>query len=104
MSEAKTVLPDSAEFARRLSGVDDNPHMVDWLYPKLLSKAGTSVTGSGFVLALHLAVRDYAKDMPPMVAGTLLRDLDSFVCAVIDDPKVQREALNAVAELQEPTI
>ncbi|MGW1363068.1 hypothetical protein ACWCQP_37370 [Streptomyces chartreusis] len=99
--EAKTVLPDREEFTRRLSAVYDTPHVVAELYPKLVSKAGTRVTGTSFVLALHLAIRDYGKGMPPMVAGTLLRSLDSFVRAVIDDPAVQRDALNAVALLQQ---
>lgn len=99
--EAKTVLPDREEFARRLCAVHDIPHVVTELYPKLLSKAGTRVTGTSFVLALHLAVADYVKGMPPVVGGTLLRSLDSFVRAVIDDPAVQRDALNAVALLQQ---
>ncbi|MCX4681603.1 hypothetical protein OG413_41105 [Streptomyces sp. NBC_01433] len=95
MPAAATVLPDQDEFTRRLQALDGEPHKVKEFYPKLVRKAGTRVTGAGFVMALHLAV----SELPPVIAGTLLRELDAYVRVIIDDPVVQRDALKALADL-----
>lgn len=99
---AATTLPDHQDFTRRLHDLDDNPHLVEYFYPRLLKRAGTRATGRGFATALHLAVTDYTAEQPLPVRDTidttLRRDLDMYVRAVIDDPAVQRDALDALAE------
>lgn len=99
MPDAFTVLPDAAEFTRRLHTVDDEPHRVEKFRPRLVARAGTEMTGRGFAMALHLAVEDYAAGMPPIVADALRRELGSYVRTVVDDPAVQRDALHTLTEL-----
>ncbi|MDJ0467093.1 hypothetical protein [Streptomyces sp. H27-C3] len=100
---ATTVLPDRDDFTRRLTAVDDEPHRVDELYPKVVARAGTRMTGPGFVMALQLAFAEYTKEMPPVIAYALGKELGTYVRAVIDDPAARREALDTLGELASPT-
>ena len=57
-------LPDREEMLRRLIAFDDNSHLVQKFYPKLLKDAGTEKVPIGVVMILTLAIADYTEGMP----------------------------------------
>lgn len=96
---AFTTLPAADELLRCLTAVDNSNHVVEKFYPLLLAKAGQEQTGTGFVLALHLAIADYTSGMPPVTFTVLQQRAEQFVRAVIDDARVLDEALATLRDL-----
>jgi hypothetical protein len=97
------IIPDAEELTRRLIGIDNEPHMIEHFYPKLMSLAGTERAGGGIVTGLVLAVNDYTEGMPPFMAQVMFMKVHQFLGAFTDNPEVLKEARNHLAAAGLPT-
>jgi hypothetical protein len=86
------TLPNKDEMLARLIAVNDNSHLQQKFYPRLLKDAGTVKVPMGVVMMLTLAVHDYTAEMPPMMAGILSMRLPDFIDALIPVSKAAEEA------------
>lgn len=92
-TEPKIItIPDADELLRRLIAIDDEPHLEERFYPRLLPLAGQERVGRGIVVALTLAVADYTEGMPPFMRTALEMRLHEFLPAFTDDADVLAEA------------
>lgn len=96
---ATAPLPDHDELLRRLVSVDDTSHMINGFYPHITKAAGRELTGMGVVMLLHLAVADYTADFPSAMSAVVLLRLEAFTRAVVTDPTVLADALDALRTL-----
>lgn len=86
------TLPNKDEMLARLKAVDDNSHLQQKFYPRLLKDAGSQKVPMGVVMMLTLAIHDYTQGMPPMMANILSMRVPDFIDALIPDPKAAAEA------------
>lgn len=86
MTELHTVtIPAAEELLRRLTAIDNEPHLMERFYPLLMPLAGQRQTGEGIALALALAVRDYTKEMPRVMSVVMYMQMQNFLPAFTDD-------------------
>lgn len=93
-------LPDADEITRRLTAVEDEPHLVANFYPLVASKGGRSINGMGVVLMLVLAIEDYSVGLPPFMKGLLQANLRSYIEALVDDDEVKADALETLNRVE----
>jgi hypothetical protein len=93
---ATATLPDRAELLRRVTAVDNDPHIVEKFYPHILEHASQEKTGLGVALALALAAANYTADLPEVLGRVIEVRLPSYVRAIVDDPQVQADAIAAL--------
>jgi hypothetical protein len=99
--EGLFTLADKEEMLQRLNAVDDNAHFQERFYPKLLRDAGTQKVPMGVIMMLTLAIHDYSKGMPPMIAGMVSMRVPEYIDALIPDPKLAAEAKTLWAQIEE---
>ncbi|MFI1203528.1 hypothetical protein ACH4VR_29550 [Streptomyces sp. NPDC020883] len=104
MSQTVETMPDAEEVMRRLTACDDDPYMVEKLYPRIVNQlAGRELTGSGVVMGLTLAISDYGADLGdihgPIVTKTLMIRLGHLVKHLLGDSKVLSDAQADLREL-----
>jgi len=92
MNEKTIVLPDRKEMLKRLVAVSDESHFQERFYPILAQSAGRELVASGVVMMLTLAIHDYTKGMPPMMAGLVHMYVPQFIDALVDDKEVAEQA------------
>jgi hypothetical protein len=93
------VLPEEEDMLRRLQSVDDDPYMVQKLYPLILRHAGQEKQALGILLMLQLAICDFTEGLPPQLGTAVNMRLPNFVSALVDDETVKNEALKKLKEL-----
>ena len=104
MSNPKIItVPEAEELMQRLIAVDNNQHMIEQFYPRLMPLAGENRVGAGIAVALTLAVSDYTAGQPVFMAATMQMRMHEFVGAFTDDPEVRAEALSYFAAAGLPT-
>lgn len=91
-NEKVIILPSREEMLARLLRVNDNSHMQEKFYPILLKDAGQERVALGVVMMLAMAIHDYTKGMPPIMASTLYMEAPHFIDALVDDPEAAKEA------------
>lgn len=90
----KTVtIPERDELLARLCAIDDDPHLVERLYPLLLKVAGQRRVGAGIAVHLALCAADYGTGQPHIMYTVMSMRLWIFIPAFTDDPDAQAEAL-----------
>ena len=100
-NEKVITLPNREEMLARLLKVNDNSHMQEKFYPILLEDAGQKRVALGVVTMLALAIHDYTKGMPPIMASTLYMEAPHFIDALVDDPEAAKEAKVFLQEAME---
>ena len=89
----KTInLPSKDEMLQRLLKVDDNSHLQQKFYPKLLEEAGSRKVAMGVVMLLQLVIYDYTEGMPPMMGAVMNMRMPDFIDALCPDEEVAKEA------------
>ncbi len=101
--EGVTVLPAADKMLQSLIAVDDQPHFQERFYPILLKDAGREVGAKGIVMMLSLAIYDYTKGMPQIVAALMQCMIPRFIDALVTDPKVAEAAKAFHAEVMQAT-
>ena len=76
----------------RLMKVSGDASMRDRLYSVLLNEAGAEFNGTGIVMILMGAVRDYVGTMNAPKAYEMCEQLPNFIDALVDDPEVASQA------------
>lgn len=90
--EKTITLPSKERMLERLIAVNDNTHLKERFYPKLLREAGNQKVAMGVVLMIQLAIHDYAQGMPPSVAVAMQLMVDRLIDALVEDAGVAQEA------------
>lgn len=99
MDPARTVMPDEAEFVRRLQLMSVDGHEAAHFHPLLFPLAGKRISGRGMCMALAFALREYGRMVPAFTISNMWLALDRYVYALVDDPVVQQDALSAIGEM-----
>ncbi|MBI2415569.1 MAG: hypothetical protein HYV33_02825 [Candidatus Kerfeldbacteria bacterium] len=92
MSDKTINLPSKDEMLQRLLKVDDNSHLQQKFYPKLLKEAGSQKVAMGVVMLLQLAIYDYTEGMPPAMGAVMNMRMPDFIDALCPDEEVAKEA------------
>lgn len=96
----KITLPGQETMRARLLQVDDNSHLQERFYPKLLANAGQERKPEGVVLMIVLAISDYTKGMPPFMANIMTLRAEEFIDALIMDEKMAEQAKEIYRQTQ----
>jgi len=91
----KSKLPDRDEMLRRLVALDNNSHLVQKFYPKLLKDAGTEKFPLGVVMLLILAIADYTKGMPIQMQGIMEMKVPEIIKCMSPNEEFSGETLAA---------
>jgi len=83
MNEVLVKLCEADIMLENLKKVNDNPHVVNGLYRKLLARAGSEVYASGVCVAFTLAVYDYCQGMPPMMNNLIMLQAPEMLSAMV---------------------
>lgn len=100
MNQRRITLPDRDDMLRRLRKVSTQEAFETCFYPYIVQEAGAQRDASGIVMILQLAFMEFLKRQPKVVAAALLMRTEEYVRALVDDKKVQKEALAHVAEMK----
>lgn len=104
MTERKFVTIGSAEeLTDRLVTIDDNPHLQERFYPRLMKLAGQELYGEGIVNALVLAVADYTEGQPPIMTTLMHMRLHQFIPAFTTNPLALADARAQLTAIGLPT-
>lgn len=100
-TEEKTiVLPARDDMLARLIKVNDNAHYQQKLYPLILESAERELNGAGVVMMMQLAIADYTRGMPGMMANLLQLDLKVYIGAIVDDDEVLMDASDFIDTIE----
>jgi hypothetical protein len=89
-SELRFNLPSREDMLAALLKVDDNSHMQQKLYPKLLKHAGEQKVPMGIVMLLQLAFVDYTEGMPRGMVNILNARMPEFIKALSPTEEVAK--------------
>lgn len=92
MADKVFNLPTTDEMLKRLLKVDDNGHLQQKFYPKLLRQAGQQKVPMGVVMMLQLAIHDYTEGMPQVMSATMNMRMPDFIDALCPDEESANEA------------
>ncbi len=92
MTDKAFTLPTADIMHSRLLKVDDEGHLQERFYPKLLKHAGMEKVPMGVVMMLQLAIYDYVKGMPPMMGKYMNMRMPELIDAVCPDEESAKEA------------
>lgn len=92
VNEKVVTLPNREEMLANLIKVKGDPHLQENFYPILLKQAGQERVSRGIVMMLMLAIYDYTKGMPPVIANIMYMQAPDFIDALVSDPEVKKEA------------
>lgn len=92
MSEKVITLPNREQMLQRLLKVSDHADLQENFYPRLLKSAGRAEEGAGIVTILALAILDYVKDKPPVIAHLMFMQVPQFIEVLADEEEVVEEA------------
>ncbi len=98
MTMKTTKLLDAEAMLAKLVQVNGDAHLRQKFYPRLTKLAGYEMVAPGLVMALQLAIADYAEGMPASVAAVMEMNLDLWIDAITDDPEMAEEAKTFHAE------
>lgn len=94
-SDEPTVvtMPDETTMFAALRGVMNEPHACERLYPLICQQlASSQKMATGVVMGLHLAIHDYAQDLPSFMGGVVSGFMPSFIEAITPE-EIRTEAL-----------
>ena len=91
-NEKVIILPNKEEMRKRLLKVDDNPYLIEQLYPLLIKHAGEGKDTEGIALMMELASYNVDKVVPPTVLMLMRMRFPKIVDALVDDPKIAEDA------------
>jgi hypothetical protein len=98
MTETLITLPNREEMLARLVVVDNNPHLQERFYPRLLKEAGQEKVPMGVVMLLTLSIADYTQGMPPVMENIMNMRIPQFIDALVPDPQASKEAKDFFSE------
>ncbi len=91
--ESKVItLPSKEKMLERLITVNDNAHLQEKFYPKLLMHAETEKVAMGVVMILQIASCEYTKGLPAVMTVVLNMNMPAFIDALVEDKEVAAEA------------
>jgi hypothetical protein len=101
--DAVVTLPNRDEMLKRLVSVSDESHFQERFYPILLRSANRELVAGGVVMMFTLAIHDYTKGMPPMMANLVYMYVPRFIDALVDDKQVASDAKKFLQEAIDAT-
>jgi hypothetical protein len=72
--------------------------MQEKFYPLLLKSAGQELVAPGIIMMFALAIHDYTKDMPPIMANLLYQQIPQFIDALVKDSEIANDAKDFLKE------
>ena len=102
-TETCIVLPDAETMMARLKVISDDSHIVQRFYPLLTKNAGEERVPMGIVMMLQLAIYDYCKGMPPMMAAILTVNMEHYINALVPDETAASEVKASWTKVLEKT-
>lgn len=92
-------LRDSESMAEQLAAVNNEPHLRERFYPILTAQAGRRLNGMGVIVTIQLAISDYVRGMPAMMAVLMDMQTLEFARAIMPDDEVYADAEKFYAEV-----
>lgn len=92
MTDKMFNLPSEDEMLQCLLEVDDDSHLQERFYPKLLKQAGQQKVAMGVVMLLQIAIHDYTEGMPASMGAIMNMRMPDFIDALVPDEEVAKEA------------